>query len=197
MRSNLSMDAGLDFTAQMRRLCDDMIRRLPELGHIDLDRVALSFCQVRKAASHGMYASLTPLRFAGGRTETVRHGRRWGIQRFLDSSGCEILYLLKFYLPRYLDLPFTEKLTTVVHELWHISPRCDGDLRRYRGRCYAHTGSQRHYDELATELAKRWLSLDPPLPVYEFLRYDFRQLLARHGKVYGRRIPSPKLFPLD
>jgi predicted metallopeptidase len=123
-----------------------MVRRVPELGHIDPAYVAFSFCQTRKAVSHGMYASLTPLRFAGGRTETVRGGRRWGIQRLCDESGREMLYLLNFYLPRYLNLSLREKLVTTIHELWHIGPRFDGDLRRFGGRCYAHSGSQKRYE---------------------------------------------------
>ncbi len=68
--------AGFDFTLHMRRLCDDTVTRLEELRHVDMARVAVSFCQARKATHHGMYASLTPMRFAGGRTDTFRNGRR-------------------------------------------------------------------------------------------------------------------------
>lgn len=189
--------AGFDFTAHMRRVCEDMVGRVPELGHIDLGRVAVSFSQTRKAVSHGLYASLTPLRFAGGRTETVRRGRRWGIQRLIDGAGQEMLYILNFYLPRYLELGFREKLTTIVHELWHVSPQFDGDLRRFGGRCYAHSGSQKHYDAHAAALAQRWLAAGPAPAVYGFLQYSFRELAARHGRIFGRKIPTPKLFPLE
>jgi hypothetical protein len=134
-RANERPARGFDFTLHMRALCEDVVRRLPELRHIDLDRVAFSFCQTRKAVRHGRYASLTPLRFAGGQSQTVRRGRTWGLQRVVGPSGQEMLYILNFYLPRFLDLDFRRKLTTVVHELWHIGRRCDGDVRRYRGRC--------------------------------------------------------------
>jgi len=187
---------GFDFTLHMRRLCDDMVRRLPELHHIELARVAVSFCQARKPAAEGLYASLTPLRFAGGRTETVRRGRRWGIQRLVDSAGREMLYILNFYLPRFMDLALREKLATVLHELLHIGPRFDGDLRRFRGRCYAHGGSRKRYDALAERLAAKWASLDPPQSLYEFLREDFSALIRRHGRVFGQRFRAPKLLPL-
>jgi predicted metallopeptidase len=187
---------GFDFTLHMRRLCDDMVRRLPELHHIELARVAVSFCQARKPAAEGLYASLTPLRFAGGRTETVRRGRRWGIQRLVDSAGREMLYILNFYLPRFMDLALREKLATVLHELLHIGPRFDGDLRRFRGRCYAHGGSRKRYDALAERLAAKWASLDPPQSLYEFLREDFLALIRRHGRVFGQRFRAPKLLPL-
>ncbi|HUT91149.1 MAG TPA: hypothetical protein VMY37_16730 [Thermoguttaceae bacterium] len=188
---------GFDFNLHVRRLCDDLVHRLPDLRHLDLSRVAISFSQTRKAVDHGLYASLTPMRFAGGSRETIRHGRRWTVQRLVDPSGREMLYLLTFYLPRFLNQTFRHKLTTVLHELWHVGPRFDGDLRRFGGRCYAHTGSQKQYDAQVERLADRWLALEPPAAVYEFLRHDFGELVRRHGKIYGTRIPNPKLIPLD
>jgi predicted metallopeptidase len=197
LRSDPAHLRGFDFTLHVRRLCDDVIRRLPEMRHVDLARVAISFSQTRKAVGHGLYASLTPMRFAGGSRHTIRHGRKWTIERLVDPSGVEMLYLLNFYLPRFLNQTFRHKLTTVVHELWHISPHFDGDLRRFQGRCYAHTGSQKQYDAKVDQLADRWLALEPPAAVYDFLRYDFHELVRRHGKVYGTKIPTPRLIPLD
>jgi predicted metallopeptidase len=188
---------GFDFTFHVRRLCGDMVRRLPELRHIELSRVAISYAQTRKAVEHGLYASLTPLRFPGGTRQAVRRGRRWTVQRVVDTSGQEMLYLLSFYLPRFLDQSFRHKLTTVVHELWHISPRFDGDLRRFAGRCYAHSSSQKRYDAKVEQLVDRWLALEPPAAIYNFLRYDFRELVRHYGRVYGVKIPAPKLIPVE
>jgi hypothetical protein len=188
---------GFDFTLHMRRLCDDMIARLDQLHHIDMSRVAVSFAQTRRGGNLGMFASLGPLRFAGGRMHVFRRKRRWGIQRLYDSAGREMLYILNFYLPRFLDLPLREKLATTLHELWHIGPKFDGDLRRFGGRCFAHGSSQKRYDAHVEALLDRWLSLGPPESLYDFLRLDFRELSARHGRIFGRKVPVPKLVPLD
>jgi hypothetical protein len=190
-------ETGFDFTLHARRLCEDMVARLEQLRHVDMSRVAVSFAQVRRRGSHGMYASLTPMRFAGGQPFIVRRKRRWGLQRLYDAEGREMLYVLDFYLPRFLDLPFREKLTTVLHELWHIGPKFDGDLRRLGGRCYAHGHSQKQYDAHIEALLDRWLLLAPPEPLYSFLRLNFRDLVLRHGRVYGCKVPNPKLVPLD
>jgi predicted metallopeptidase len=179
----------------MRRLCSDIVSRVPELHHIDLNRVAVSFAQTRKRVTHGLQASLTPLRFAGGRATETQRGREIAVQRLFDRSGREMLYILTFYLPRYLDLSFREKLETAVHELWHIGPRFDGDLRRHAGRCYAHSHSQAGYDSHVARLVDRWLASDPPDECYAFLRYRFDELQRRCGAVYGTRIPRPKLIP--
>lgn len=184
---------GFDFTRHMRRLCRALVSDLPEFGHVDLDLVGIRFCQVRKPVRHGMLASLTPLRFAGGARAERRRGRWWQVEPVCDSAGRELLYLLSFYLPRFCDYPFTEKLATVVHELWHIGPEFDGDIRRHPGRCYAHSPRQRDYDAHAAGLAQKWLSTAPPSATYAFLHSSFRELVRRHGTVIGHRIPTPRL----
>ncbi|MEX0678324.1 MAG: hypothetical protein WD063_14680 [Pirellulales bacterium] len=191
----VSPDAGgFNFTWHMRTLCADLSSRLLELSHVDTRRVAIRFCQARQSTRHGLYASLTPLRFEGGKLVTRRRGRTWTVERLYDDAGREMLYLLSFYLPRFLERPFEEKLSTVVHELWHIGPAFDGDLRRHAGRFYAHGHSQKQYDARAHELAAQWLSLDPPPEAYEFLRCDFGELGRRHGRIVGQKIRTPKLI---
>ncbi len=188
---------GFDFTLHMRRLCEDVCQRLAELNHIDMSRVAISYRQTRKAVSHGLQASLTPLRFEGGALYTVRHGRRMTVQRLFAPSGEEMLYILSFYLPRFLNHPFREKLITLFHELWHISGEFDGDLRRHPGRCYVHSHSQQEYDALSERLANRWLALAPPPGLYEFLQHDFAQLSRRHGAIFGMNIPRRRSSSLS
>ncbi len=188
--------AGFDFTGHMRWLCEDIVSRLPELRHIDIQRVAVGFCQTRRKGPDGAQAAIIPLRFRGGQVETVRGGRRYRLQRVCDPSGREMLYIVNFYLPRFLNLPLEEKLTTVMHELWHIGPQCDGDLRRHGGRCHVHSARKQAFDAHARQLARRWLALGPPEPLWDFLRYDFSTLEARYGRVVGTRVPRPKLIPL-
>lgn len=186
-----------DFTNSIRIVCDDMTRRVEELAHIDMQRVAVGFCQARKAVAHGLQASLTPLRFEGGAATKRIRGRTMTTQKLLDGSGRDYLYLLQFYLPRFLNHPLEEKLVTIVHELWHISPAFDGDIRRMKGRCYVHGSSQREFDEQAAQLARVWLAADPPEGIYEFLERDFATLAAEHGGVCGQRYPAPKLSPIE
>ena len=187
---------GFDFTAVMRRVCQEIVQRTPELAHVDLERVAVSFSQARKAGAYGLFASLTPLRFAGGASTTVRRGRTYAIQRFRGSDGREFLYILTFCLPRFADLSLREKLITIFHELWHISPHFDGDIRRHEGRCYAHTSSQAEFDQAMGVLADRWLAQDPQVELWGFLRHSFAELQQLHGGLYGLRLPRPKLLPL-
>ena len=181
----------------MRRLCRDIALRSSELGHVDIDRVAIRFCQTRHRAMHGVQASLTPLRFAGGAIHDERRGRRRRIEPVRDAAGREMLYLLSFYLPRFLDRPFEDKLVTVFHELWHIGPAFDGDLRRHEGRCFAHGASASEYDDRMRGLAANWLASRPPDEIHDFLRLDFATLARRHGAVYGTRLRTPRIVAVE
>lgn len=188
---------GFDFTSHMHRLCQDMVARLPELQHVDMQRVAVGFAQNRQPSRYGLYASLTPLRFAGGQRYMVRRGKCWVMQRVVDASGREMLYILRFYLPRFLDLPFSEKLLTVMHELWHIGPKFDGDLRRFPGRRVAHGPNKRHFDGQSQQLMEKWLAQKPPESLYAFLKLRCDELLRAYGSIFGEKYAHPKLIPVS
>ncbi len=188
--------AGFNFTEHLRAVCDDMVTRLSELSHIQMDRVAVSFCQTRKSVQQGLHATLTPMRFEGGSLQTVCRGRRYVAQRLYDPSGREMLYILSFYLPRFQENSFREKIVTTLHELWHISPQFDGDLRRHNGRCYMHSHSKKGYDHRMETLADRWLSFSPREELLLPLRCSFVELQDCFGGVFGSKVPQPKLIPM-
>jgi predicted metallopeptidase len=184
-----------DFTLAMRRLCEDVTQRLVEFEHVRMDHVAVTFAQARRRVAHGLQAKLTPLRFEGGELVTRRRGKLWTIQRWY-AGEMEMLYILTFYLPRFLEQSFREKLVTVMHELYHISPGFDGDIRRLPGHYHVHSHSQKEYDRRMESLVDQYLASNPPESLYWFLSASFRELAARHGSVVGIRVPIPKLLPL-
>ena len=185
-----------DFTFAMKRLCEDVTQRLSEFEHVRMEQVAVTFAQARRRVSYGLQAKLTPLRFEGGQLVTRRRGKLWTIQRWY-SGDLEMLYILTFYLPRFLEQSFREKLITVMHELYHISPGFDGDIRRLPGHYHVHSHSQKEYDRKMEDLVDGYLASNPPELMYRFLRASFRDLAASHGSIVGIRVPIPKLLPLS
>lgn len=186
--------SGFNITDHFRAVCADIVARLEEFSHIDLTRVAIRGCQARAPGPYGMQASLTPLRFQNGALETIRRGRRYRVQPIVAPDGREMLYLLSFYLPRFQDQSFEEKVATMCHELWHISPAFDGDIRRHdHGRCYAHGPSEKAYHAAMHELAERWLAHGPAESLCAPLRLGFQSLQANYGTVFGLRMATPKL----
>ena len=191
-----SDQVGFDFTSHMRTVCADMVARLPELSHVDLSRVAISFAQARTGDVHGLYASLTPMRFAGGSRVEKRRGRYYRSQTFRGDDGREMLYILSFCLPRFMDVDFREKLATILHELWHIGPGSTGTSAGMPGAVTCTARSQQNYDAAMMQLADRWLSLGPPPASHAFLQCRFQDLQRLYGRVYGLRVSRPKLLPI-
>lgn len=188
---------GFNFTQAIRRVCHRITTESDEMRHIDLKQVAISVARSRKLGRHGLWASLTPLRFQAGAREAVRHNRRVTCQRVLDENGNEMLYLLNFYLPRFMDLTFDEKITTIFHELWHVSPQFDGDVRRFPGRCFAHSPSEKAYDAAVSRMTQKWLQTTQSAEPLAFLQLSFAELQSQFGTVFGSRFSQPKLIPVD
>ena len=193
----MSHSGPFDFSLAMRRLCEDVCARLEPFRHIRMDDVAVTFAQARRRVPHGLQAKLTPMRFENGQLTMSRGNRQWTVQRLYTGNGAnrrELLYILTFYLPRFLDHDLREKLITVLHELYHISPKFDGDIRRMEGRYHVHSHSQKEYDRLMEQFVDHYLSLRPPARIYGFLKKNFRRLSADHGGVVGVKVPIPKLI---
>ena len=108
-----------------------------------------------------------------------------------------MLYLVTFCLPRFLDQDFDDKFVTLFHELYHISPDFDGDLRRHDGRYDLHSHSKKRLrpSTWPTWPAPTWPAARPGaarLPAPE-LRASCN---SRHGSVVGVVVPRPKVVPL-
>jgi hypothetical protein len=184
-----------DFCAHVRRLCADIAAHTPELAHVDIGRVLFAFTQARNGRTHGLQARVTPLRFHDGHLTRRQRGVTFQVQRYFV-DGREVYYLMTFCLPRFLNQGFDEKFVTLFHELYHIGPAFDGDLRRHEGRCAVHTRSQRRYDERMADLARAYLAGGASADLHGFLRLNHAQLRHRHGHVVGVVVPRPKLIPL-
>jgi hypothetical protein len=184
-----------DFSAAVARLCGDVVRRCPTLAHIDPTRLLFDVTQARGAGPHGLQARVTPLRFAGGALTRRRGGTLYQVQRYVV-DGKDMLYLVTFCLPRFLDQGFDDKMVTLFHELYHISPAFEGDLRRHEGRCALHSHSKKAYDDHMADLARSYLCDGADRPLHGFLRLDFAQLRHRHGRVVGVGVPRPRLVPV-
>lgn len=187
--------SGFNFSDYIQRLTAEVVARCPALSHIEVDRVLYCVAQARNQASQGVHARITPLRFPGG-ARSGRIGKHWYAIPAVTHQGREILYAIYFYLPRFQNLGFEQKLACLFHELYHISPRFDGDIRRLGKRKYAHGGSRSRYHAAMEKLVEGYLEAGGGDGLADFLRYDFSQLSARSGRIYGLHLPRVRLIPL-
>jgi hypothetical protein len=186
-------DRPFDFCGHIRRLVADIAVRCETFRHIDVSRLLIAITQARTGRARGLQARVTPLRFRGGALVRRRRGRGYQVQRFVVGET-EMLYHVTFCLPRFLEQDFDDKLVTLFHELYHIGPAFDGDLRRLGGRYAVHSHSKRGYDVHMADLAREYLAGQPEPTLHDFLRLSFAQLVQRHGSIVGVVVPRPKLI---
>ncbi len=187
--------AECDLTELLDRLCLDVCRRVPELTHIDPQRVLFALSRSRAEGAHGTYARIVPLRFADGSREASRHrGRLQEIWRLplLRHQERDILYLIQIMVPRFFRLSHHQKLATVLHELYHISERCDGDLRRFPGRKYAHGPSRKTFQRRVEELLDAYLATAPDPILLGRLDFTETDWAAGRVRVIGLQVPLPR-----
>lgn len=183
------------FCTHVQRLCGDIAVCCEEFQHLDVSRILFAVTQARSQRMFGLQARVTPMRFRKGALTRRRRGVIYQVQRYFVGPR-EIYYVVAFCLPRFLDLSFEEKFVTLFHELYHISPKFDGDLRRHNGRYSVHSHSQRQYDRHMADLARAYLIRTAQPTLHDFMRLNFSQLQQRHGSVVGHVVPRPKLIPL-
>ena len=185
----------LNLTGELERLIRDITARTTELEHIAPERLLVCVSSGRPSAG-GSLAKIHPLRFAGGeRSVKARRGRRSVLCTMptITHQGEEMLYVIYFLVPRFLELPFREKLITIFHELYHISPACDGDIRRFPGRNYAHGSSTKGYNALMGKLVDAYLERLPERSALDFLEGDLKALRSRHSAIVARRLQAPRI----
>ncbi len=182
-----------DFGRAISELLVDICRHVPEFSAFNSHQILIGFLQARHARGHGLQARVTPLRFVNGQLVRTARGRLFQVQRFIVAD-VEMLYVMTFCLPRFLDQSFDNKMVTIFHELFHIGEKFDGDLRRHAGRCSMHTSSKTAYDLHMGHLARAYLAGGANPALHGFLRLNYAQLRARHGRVIGVKLPRPRIL---
>lgn len=187
-----------DYTQALESLTRHIVANCPDLSHIRPDQIIISYTQARSPGTHGVYASVQPLRFEGG-TTTIRRGKRTFSLPRIERGGKEILYIIYFVLPRFANLDFQTKLTTIFHELYHISPLFNGDIRRFPGKKFAHGYSRARYNEHVRLLADAYINTPDAHEQTAFLHKTFDDLATQYNGVKGTRIrpPKPRLIKGD
>ncbi len=186
----------LNLTRALEGLVSNIVCQVGAFSHIDPEKVLLCVSSTRGGGVHGTYAKIHPLRFPGGsRSREVRRARRvfTCTMPAVTHKNNEILYIIYFLVPRFFNLSLREKLVTVFHELYHISPDFDGDIRRFPGRNFAHGSSRKRYNKMMECLVDGYLQGEKTGESLEFLEGDMDALRVKYQTIVGRRYPAPKM----
>ncbi len=193
--SGKNSSAGFDFTGNMTMLAEDIIKIHPEFGHINLKNILVAVSP-SNGSRNGVVAKLRPLRFEGGSKMRLVRGIKY-IAPEVSIGGNEILYIIYFHLPRFLNHGNQRnKLATVLHELYHISPLFNGDIRRFPGKNYAHGNSRKNYDELIMRYTEEYIKSTDRPELSIFLKYKYSELKRRNGAIHGDMIRISRSRPV-
>jgi hypothetical protein len=176
IQSNLfaSQDISWSYIEAMENLITRLCVALEPFCHIKPERILVGNTYSRPGRRrHLSYARILAPRLDEKRQPTHPP---------LVHSGKEYDYVITFCLPRFWELSYEDKLTTVIHELYHIAPEADGGLRQMGVRKYAH-GSRRGFEAKIKPMVAQILS-DPAFDQdCAFLRYNGRELCKTYGSV--------------
>ena len=189
--------AGYNLTDEIAFLTHLLAQRVPDLAHIQPGRILHGVSQARSRSRYGVYAQCHALRFKHGSRELISRGWKF-VWPEIRVSGQEVLYYITYFLPRFLDQPPQERLNTLLHELYHISPKFNGDLRRFNGRNEFHGSGSDDFDgEVARLGAKVAREID--IERFQFLKLSFEELSTRFGAVVGNKLKrfAPRRVKLD
>jgi hypothetical protein len=98
---------------------------MPEFSHIKASRILVVAGEARRASR----GTVKPLTFSGGRSTDKLTGRQKPI---VKAGGKRMLYSITLRPLFFRDSTPQDRIETVIHELFHISPDFDGTLDRAR-----------------------------------------------------------------
>ncbi|MBN2158024.1 MAG: hypothetical protein JW807_01420 [Spirochaetes bacterium] len=190
-KSSVQPDGEINLSQALTAVISEIVRSSASLAHIDVGRLLVCVGSNKKNGRGGLYGKLIPLRFENGSEFQKYRGRYYTIPR-ITHNGMHCLYIIYFYMPRFFDLPWDEKLRVMFHELYHISPMFDGDIRRMGAVRVAHGRSKKHFDSLYAAELEQFITLVRGTAVHDFLAMDVKSLFRRYKRVNGIRMKSPK-----
>ena len=138
-------------TLAVKRLIRDMAARIPELAHVKPSRILVVAGEARRASR----ATIRPAHFRETRGRRGGGGRRKPLIRV---AGRKILYVITLRPLWFRDATPEQRVSTILHELWHASERFDGTL--HRGRVHSRLPRAR-YEWRIRAMRDRYLTRAP------------------------------------
>ena len=185
------MKKTFNYTQAVKDVVKDIIRHVPAFRHVKISTILFSFAKARQRTDHGVYAKIVPLRFEKGKN-VVKEGKKTMMTPKWTFRDKIYLYILYVYMPRFHDQSLYGKIMTLIHELYHISPECDGDLRRFPGKRY-HGYSEEAYERTIEPWVRQYLEKREDAEVLDFLRIRTEDIEKKLGKLTGLHVQLPTM----
>lgn len=188
--------SSINLTDTLSLITHEMIIRTPEFRGYDINRMLICCASNRSDSRGGIYGKLVPLKFEGGSDIINFHGRTYTIPKIIHNN-IEIRYLIYYYHPKFFDISAREKVNVMFHELYHISPDFNGDIRRMGKFKKTHGHSKKSFEEKYLDYAEEFYSYVKETPYHAFLEMSSRDLQNSFKKIKCRRMKTIKPVPVE
>jgi len=189
------MSDSINLTDVLTLIIHDMIKSTDEFKSFDINKILVCCASNRKDSKGAIYGKLQPLRFKDG-SEIIKHNNKYYTIPKIVLNDIEILYVLYLYIPKFFDMTAKDKINVMFHELYHISPEFNGDIRRMSNIKSAHGHSKKSFEEKYIQYASIYFNKINDTPFYTFLQMNFKEIEKQFKVIKYRRMKSikPKLL---
>lgn len=186
----MSFDS-INLTDVLTLIIHDMIKSTEEFKPFNLNKILICCASNRNDFKGATYGKLIPLRFKNG-SEIINHNGRFYKIPKVTINDIEILYLIYFYIPKFFNLSAKDKVNVMFHELYHINPGFNGDIRRMGEFKSAHGHSKKSFEEKYIDYADKFYDKIESTPYYNFLQMNSYDIEKHFKKITYRRMKSIK-----
>lgn len=180
----------LDITEVLLRLIEQISANIKSFSHIDTGRILVCLASNKSNSRGGIYGKLVPMKFKNGSDILSFRGKYYTMPAVIN-NGIQLLYIVYFYIPKFFDLDPFEKLKVVFHELYHISPEFNGDIRRMGAVKKAHGSSRKKFDLNFEKDVRAFYESIADTEYMDFLKMN-TAFLKKNYRVFARRMKIPK-----
>lgn len=183
------------YSEHIQRLISDIVSRVPIFSHINVDQIMVSVSYARNSSMDGVWAELYPMKYQNGHY-SIRERKGNVIYLYktdrLHIGQREILYILYLMMPRFQNLSFNQKLKTLFHELYHISPGFDGKLRQIHSRFIYHGSRNDLFERNISWWVNDYMNRGILLKEADILKYSWSGLKRKYPHLQMDYIPEPE-----
>ena len=181
----------INLTEILSLITEEIIKSTDEFKGYDCNQILISAASNRAGSRGVTYGKLQPLKFENGNSLIKHKGRLYAMSKLIYNNH-EIKYIIYYYFPKFFDLPAKEKINVMFHELYHISPDFNGDIRRMGKFKKAHGHSKKFFEDQYIYMADSFYQKFQSSIYNNFLEMTSEDLLKVYKKVTYTKIRTIK-----
>ena len=185
------MSDSINLTDVLTLIIHDIIKSTDEFKSYDINKILVCCASNRRDSKGAIYGKLQPLRFKGG-SEIIKHNERHYAVPKVVLNNIEMLYVLYLYFPKFFNLTARDKINVLFHELYHISPEFNGDIRRMSNFKYAHGHSKEFFEAQYIEYASEYFNKINETSFYNFLQMNLEDIKKQFKVIKYSRMKTIK-----